>query len=82
MKTTLDIRDELILRANKLARRSGMPLRAVVEHGLRLALAESNEQQPFEWEDHSYGDPGGADPLEALTWQDLRAEIYHEPTVE
>jgi hypothetical protein len=80
MKTTLDIHDELILRAKKLARRSGRPLRAVVEQGLRLALADSKDPQPFEWEDHSYGDVGGVDPLEAMTWQDLRAEIYSEPS--
>ena len=79
MKTTLDIRYERLIRAKKLARRTGVPLRAIVEHGLRLALAESSNAEPFEWEDHSYGDPAGIDPLEAMSWQDLRGEIYFKP---
>jgi hypothetical protein len=30
--------------------------------------------------DASVGDPNAADPLEALSWQDLRKEIYGEPS--
>ncbi len=79
MKTTLDIKDELLIRAKKLAKSSGRPLRAVVEEGLRLALSESRKKHDYVLIDHSVGDPDGVDPLESLTWQDLRDEIYGEP---
>lgn len=79
MKTTLEIADELLLRAKKLAKRSGRPLRAVVEEGLRLALEQVERDKTFKLRDFSVGNAQDEDPLEALTWQDLRDEIYGKP---
>ena len=79
MKTTLDIHDDLLLRAKNLSRRTGRPLRAVVEDGLRLVLRESTHEAPYRLPDCSVGNADAPDPLEALSWQDLRAEIYAEP---
>ena len=79
MKTTLDIKDELLTSAKKLAERTGRPLRAVVEEGLRLVLSQQREQKAFRLEDCSVGDPDRPDPLESWSWQDLRDEIYGEP---
>ena len=77
MKTTLELSDDLLNRAKRCARRTGQPLRALVEEGLRLALKAQMEQAPkFQLADCSVGDPNGENPLEALTWQDLRSEIY------
>ena len=39
MKTTLDIQDELLVRAKRHARNTGRPLRAVVEEGLCHVLS-------------------------------------------
>lgn len=78
MKTTLDIKDELLMSAKKLAERTGRPLRAVVEEGLRLVLSQQHEQSPFRLDDCSVGEPDRPDPLESWSWQDLRAEIYGE----
>ena len=79
MKTTLEIHNELLLRAKNLARRTGRPLRVVVEDGLRLVLRDSAREEPYRLPDRSVGDTGAPDPLEALSWQDLRAEIYGQP---
>ena len=79
MKTTLDIKDDLLIRAKKLAKRTGKPLRAIVEDSLRLALSNSQESTAYKLRDLSIGDPDADDPLELLTWQDLRAETYGEP---
>lgn len=79
MKTTLDIKDELLLSAKKLAERTGRPLRAVVEEGLRLVLTQQSEKKPFRLKDCSVGDGDRPDPLESWSWQDLRDEIYGEP---
>ncbi len=64
--------------AKKLAERTGRPLRAVVEDGLRLILSEQLRGQTFQLKDCSVGDPDRPDPLESLSWQDLREEIYGE----
>jgi hypothetical protein len=80
MKTTLDIQDALLERAKRHARRVRRPLRAIVEEGLRRVLSERQPPSGYTLADASVGDPNAPDPLEALSWQDLRAEIYGEPT--
>ena len=79
MKTTLDIQDELLLRAKRHARTTGRPLRAVVEEGLRQVLSAPTPRDPYRLPDLSVGRAGEGDPLEAYSWQDLRAIIYGEP---
>jgi hypothetical protein len=81
MKTTIDIQDALLDRAKRYARRARKPLRAIVEDGLRRVLSEPASTPSYELPDASVGVAGGADPLEALSWQDLRGEIYGEPSV-
>lgn len=77
MKTTVDIHDELLARAKLHARRTGQPLRAVVEEGLRLVLSVPESPEVYRLPDLSVGDPTDPDPLEAYSWQDL-SEIIHE----
>ena len=79
MKTTLNIQDELLARAKRHARRTGRPLRAVVEEGLRQVLSKADPNQRYVLPDHSVGEAGGKDPLEAYSWQHLREVIYGEP---
>ncbi len=79
VKTTLEIRDELLRRAKRHARRVVRPLRAILENGLRRVLAEHSSRSTYRLPDVSVGDPDADDPLEALSWQDLRAEIYGPP---
>lgn len=79
MKTTIEIQDELMTRAKRFARQTGRPLRAVVEEGLRRVLSEPTAPTRYELRDCSVGDPAAPDALEALSWQDLRDEIYGVP---
>jgi hypothetical protein len=79
MKTTIEIKDELMARAKRYAKRTGRPLRAVLEDGLRRILAESGPKVHYKLPDRSVGDPDASNPLEAWSWQDLREEIYGEP---
>ena len=76
MKTTLDIADSLLARAKRHARRTGKPLRALVEEGLRLVLSDPGANAKYELPDRSAGNPDDADPLVALSWQEWRDEIY------
>jgi hypothetical protein len=76
MKTTVDVADDLLERARQHARRTGQPVRALIEEGLRLVLGAEREPTRFRLADRSVGDPRAANPLEAFSWQDLRDEIY------
>lgn len=81
MKTTLDIQDVLLQRAKRLSKRTGKPLRALVEEGLKHVLAEHKTNGTrYELPDCSVGDPSASNPLETWSWQDLRDEIYGDPT--
>ncbi len=79
MKTTVEISDALLERARRRARRVGKPLRAVIEEGLRRVLEAEAEPVRYRLPERSVGEAGGANPLESLSWQDLRNEIYGEP---
>lgn len=76
MKTTVDLADSLLARAKRHARRTGRPLRALIEEGLRRVLSDETQEPAYQLPDRSVGDPGGKNPLESLSWQDLRDEIY------
>ena len=76
MKTTVDIADSLFERARSYARRRGRPLRSLIEEALRRVLDEEPAKKNYRLPDRSVGKPGGANPLDALSWQDLRQEIY------
>lgn len=76
MKTTVEIPDALLEHARRHARRSGQPVRALIEEGLRLVLQAGSERADYRLPDRSVGVAGGPNPLEAMTWQDLRDEAY------
>lgn len=76
MKTTIDIADALLARAKRHAQRSGIPLRAVVEEGIRRVLAAEDVPTPYQLPDLSVGDARDPNPLESMSWPDLRDEIY------
>lgn len=80
MKTTLDFQDDLLVRCKRLSKRTGRPLRALVEEGLRRVLAEQRRASRYELPDCSVGDPDAPNPLEQYSWQDLRDEIYGRPS--
>lgn len=79
MKTTVEITDALLERARKHAAGTGQTVRALIEEGLRRVLEPDAPGKPFHLPDRSVGKKGAKDPLEAMTWQDLRGEIYGEP---
>lgn len=78
MKTTLDIQDALLLRAKRLSKRSGRPLRALVEEGLQHVLSQQAVSPRYDLPDRSVGELGSPNPLESWSWQELRAEVYGE----
>ncbi len=82
MKTTVEISDALFERAKSYAKEEGKTMRAIVEDGLREVLRRKEKSSTFELPDLAFGDADDTDPLEALSWQDLRREIYGDPPPE
>jgi hypothetical protein len=76
MKTTVEIPDAVLERARRHARRTGRTLRALIEEGLQLVLRSERGRARYELPDRSVGNPRGPNPLERLSWQELRDEIY------
>lgn len=76
MKTTVEISDALFARAKRHARQHGSSLRALVEEGLRRVLDDVRAKPTYKMRDRSAGRASDANPLETMSWQDLRDKIY------
>ena len=79
MKTTIDISDPLLSEARQAAARDGVTIRALVEQGLRLALAQRSKP-PFKLRDASFkGDGQGLHPDVAhIGWDKIRRLAYDD----
>ena len=76
MKTTVEINDMLLERARHRAKETGQPLRAVIEDGLRQLLAKPLPKTRYKMKNLSYGNPDDPDPMQNLTWDEIRDIIY------
>ena len=73
----MDVRAELLARAQRHAKEAGQPLRAVVEDGLRRVI-EALPRRRHALPDLRVGDPDAQDPLARCSWLELRELIYRD----
>jgi len=78
MKTTIELPDELVRQARRVARREGTTLRALTEEGLQRSLEARRQavRRPFDFP--TYGGSGLTDEFEGAPWTRIRDEIYRE----
>jgi hypothetical protein len=76
MKTTIEISDPLLRDARKLAARQGITLRALVERGLRLVVAEGKPSAAFKLRRASFRGSGLRADLQGASWEKLRDLAY------
>ncbi len=76
MKTTVEVPDALFQRAKRLAKRTGRPMRVLIEEGLRRVLEDEKPAVRYRLPDRSVGQRGASNRLEVMDWATLRGEIY------
>jgi len=76
MKTTIEISDPLTRDARRLAASRKLTLRALVEEGLRLAIARHQEEQPFRLRHVTFGGDGLRPEFADAGWERIRDAAY------
>ena len=76
MKTTIDINDELARQAKAMATGHGTTFRSIVEHGIRLALAEASRSKPYRLDDKSVQGNGLQADFRDRSWAEIREAAY------
>jgi hypothetical protein len=76
MKTTIDLSDNLFVRARQLAQKENKTLRALVEEGLALALVEHERRRTPKIKPVVFGGQGLSGEFRQAPWQRLREVVY------
>jgi hypothetical protein len=76
VKTTIDISKALLLAAKQAAAREDTTVRALVEEGLRRALAERQARGPFRLRRATFAGQGLRPELAEAGWDRLRDLSY------
>ena len=77
MKTTIELSDKLLDEARKVATAQGVPMRELVERGLRHVVAEAKRPpQSFVLRKASFRGKGLRPELQGASWDRLREMAY------
>ena len=71
MKMTVVIAEDLFARTREVAQREGTTMRALIEEGLRAALARREQKTSYQWPDLSVSGEGLAPEIEEGSWEPL-----------
>jgi hypothetical protein len=78
MKTTIELPDELVKQARRVAQQEGASLRALVEEGLQRSLEARRHAARRQLDFPSYGGSGLTREFHGAPWSRFRDEIYRE----
>lgn len=76
MKTTVEISDELLEKAKKLAAKRRTTLRAIIEQGIRNTIKEQQRSVKYVLPDMSVDGNGLQPEFESKAWSDIRDAAY------
>jgi len=78
MKTTIELPEALFAKAKRYARAHKTTLKALIEQGLRLKLAEKDDGPHFKLRDASVNGKGMNPEYSDASWERLRDTLYKE----
>lgn len=78
MKTTIELPDELVKQARRVARQEGSTLRGLVEEGLQRSLQARRQSGIRELDFPTYGGSGLSEEFQGADWSNIRDEIYRK----
>jgi hypothetical protein len=78
LKTTIELPEELVKQARRVARQEGASLRALVEEGLQRSLEARRQAARRELDFPTYGGSGLTTEFEGAPWSRIRDETYRE----
>jgi hypothetical protein len=76
MKTTVELPDELLREAQRIARAESTTLKSLLEEGLRAVIARHRSGGTFALRDASVDGRGLRPEVRTAGWADLRDVIY------
>ncbi len=76
MKTTIEISDDLLTKAKKLAAKRGTTLRAIIEQGIRNTVKEQQRGTQYVLPDMSVDGKGLQPEVKNRSWSDIRDAAY------
>jgi hypothetical protein len=79
MKTTVNLPDELVRKAQDLARRERTTLRELIETGLRAVVKQRSSESSFVLADATVDGQGLQQPFRDAPWEKIRNTIYEHP---
>ncbi len=78
MKTTVEISNDLLKRSQQVAKGEGTSLRALLEEGLRLALAARQKRHRPRFSFPTFGSGGLCEEFRDAPWDEIRDAIYRD----
>jgi Arc/MetJ family transcription regulator len=79
MKTTIEIADDLLERAKRLARRENKTLREIVDEALRRQIDSTADEKGFKYRPHTVKGKGLQPGVAEGNWEQLR-DLIHKTT--
>jgi antitoxin component of MazEF toxin-antitoxin module len=76
MKTTVEIPDSLLDQGRQLGLQEGTTVRALVEEGLRLIVAEHKRAKAFKLRKASFRGKGLQPQMAGAEWREIRDTAY------
>lgn len=76
MKTTIELPDDLLEQARRVARQEGGTLRALIEEGLQRSLEARRQAVCRKLDFPSFGGSGLTQEFQGASWSRIRDEIY------
>ncbi len=78
MKTTVEISDDLLVKAKAVARREGATLKLLIEEGLRHAIQVRKQPSKKAFRVVAFKGDGLTPEFASAGWDRLRDEIYRD----